>query len=224
MAELAGTWTLRNFNPTFVTGNETREENAFIAGALDLRLDRAADPLYAAGMAADPFYLVGTIGWPGNPPGVLDVKGRIDTRPGVEHQRFDFTATGRPQTETAGWKYDYNGHMGRNWAMPDGSRVDRHPTLVGSVIRAKPHASSGGRTSAAGEVFSFIAVKPQQADMPHSYDVTVEAFATTLKVRPLGQTDLFCRRPSSSSKPSSKLSRNGGAQFRPTLLPTVAIQ
>src|SRR5215468_7651453 len=119
MAELAGTWTLRNFNPTFVTGNETPQENAFIAGALDLRLDRAADPLYAAGMAADPFYLVGTIGWPGNPPGVLDVM----------------------------------------------SRVDRHPTLVGSVIRAKPHASSGGRTSAAGEIFSFIAVKPQQADM-----------------------------------------------------------
>jgi hypothetical protein len=82
MAELAGTWTLRTFNPTFVTGNETPQEDAFIAGTLDLRLDRAADPLYAAGMAADPFYLVGTIGWPGNPPGVLDVKGRIDTRPG----------------------------------------------------------------------------------------------------------------------------------------------
>jgi len=170
MAELAGTWTLRTFNPTFVTGNETPQEDAFIAGTLDLRLDRAADPLYAAGMAADPFYLVGTIGWPGNPPGVLDVKGRIDTRPGVEHQRFDLTATGRPQTPTAGWQYDYYGHMGRNWAKPpDASRIDRHPTLVGSVIRVKPH--SGSR---AGEVLSFIAVKPQQADMPHSYDVTGE--------------------------------------------------
>ena len=170
MAELAGTWTLRTFNPTFVTGNETPQEDAFIAGTLDLRLDRAADPLYAAGMAADPFYLVGTIGWPGNPPGVLDVKGRIDTRPGVEHQRFDLTDTGRPQTPTAGWQYDYYGHMGRNWAKPpDASRIDRHPTLVGSVIRVKPH--SGSR---AGEVLSFIAVKPQQADMPHSYDVTGE--------------------------------------------------
>ena len=53
--------------------------------------------------------------------------------------------------------------------MPDGTRVDRHPTLVGSVIRVKPH--NGSR---AGEVLSFIAVKPQQADMPHSYDLTGE--------------------------------------------------
>jgi hypothetical protein len=60
--------------------------------------------------------------------------------------------------------------MGRNWAKPpDASRIDRHPTLVGSVIRVKPH--NGSR---AGEVLSFIAVKPQQADMPHSYDVTGE--------------------------------------------------
>jgi hypothetical protein len=40
---------------------------------------------------------------------------------------------------------------------------------VGSVIRVKPH--NGSR---AGEVLSFIAVKPQQADMPHNYDLTGE--------------------------------------------------
>ena len=81
---------------------------------------------------------------------------------------FYLTATGRGDTPTAGWQYDYHGRPGRNWALRDGGRVDRHPTLVGSVIRVKPHGQSR-----AGEVLSFIAVKPQQAreDMG-TYDLT----------------------------------------------------
>jgi len=174
MAELAGTWVYRSFNPTFVTGNETPQEDALIAGALDLTLATAPDPFYAAGMAADPFYLVGTIGWQGTPPGVLNVTGGWDQRAGLEHRRFYLTATGRPDTQTAGWQYDYHGHMGRNWAKPpDASRIDRHPTLVGSVIRVTPHNGQpgGGWRSRAGEVFSFIAVKPQQVEGA-KYDLT----------------------------------------------------
>ena len=173
MAEFAGTWTFRSFNPIFVTGNptfvpgnETPQEDDFTAGRLDLTLRTAPDPMD----------LEGTIGWRDTPPGVLDVNGTIDQTAGLEHQRFNFSATGRPDTATAGWQYDYHGHMGRNWAMPDGSRVDRHPTLVGSVIRVTPHNGrpGGAWQSRAGEVLSFIAVKPQQADMPHNYDLMGE--------------------------------------------------
>ena len=148
MAELAGTWILRNFNPTFVIVNETPEEAAFTAGALDLTL--SATP--------DPSSLGGTIGWPGDPPrdppGVLDVDGQIDLIHGVGNEIFYLTATGRSGTPTAGWQYDYHGRPGRNWALRDGGRVDRHPTLVGRAIRVKPHGESR-----AGEVLSFIAVK-----------------------------------------------------------------
>jgi len=84
---------------------------------------------------------------------------------------FYLTATGRGDTPTAGWQYDYHGRPGRNWALRDGGRVDRHPTLVGSVIRVKPHGQSRAR-----EVLPFIAVKPQQAredmgtyDLPGSW-------------------------------------------------------
>jgi hypothetical protein len=45
--DLAGTWTLLSFNPTFVTG--TSEEHEFIAGALDLTLRTAPDPFYLEG-------------------------------------------------------------------------------------------------------------------------------------------------------------------------------
>ena len=162
----------------------------------------------------DAFYLVGTIGWRDPPPGgVLNVSGTIDESAGPEHQRFNLTAFGRQDTATDGWEYEYHGHMGRNWAMPDGSRVDRHPTLVGSVIRVRPH---GDRK--AGEVFSFIAVKPQQLDRETTYDLTgswtYRSFHNNTKYPYLKAPP---RRPSSSSKPSSKLSRQGGTHMRPHL-------
>jgi hypothetical protein len=160
MAEFAGNWTLRNFNPTFVVVNETPEENAFTAKALDLTL--SATP--------DPSSLAGTIGWrgdpPRDPPGVLDVDGKIDQTHGLGNEMFYLTATGRGGTPTAGWQYDYHGRPGQNWALRDRGRVDRHPTLVGTVIRVKPH-----RESRAGEVLSFIAVKPQQARERHHVDI-----------------------------------------------------
>jgi hypothetical protein len=98
MAELAGTWTFRSFNPmfitgnpTFVSGNETPQEDGFTAGRMDLTLRTVPDPMY----------LEGTIGWrgdpPRDPPGVLDVNLTIDQTPGLEHQRFNFSATGRAQ-------------------------------------------------------------------------------------------------------------------------------
>ncbi len=57
---------------------------------------------------------------------------------------------GRKGTPTDGWEYDYHGFLAYQW--PNGS--DQVPSLVGSVIRAKPHG-----TAKAGYVASFIAIK-----------------------------------------------------------------
>jgi len=93
------------------------------------------------------------IEWEG---GGLDLQGTADGT------NFDIVGTGRPNTPTAGWEYGYPGHLIPRWPKPpDANAVDQRPTLVGSVIRAKPHNGQpgGGWRSAAGEVFSFIAVK-----------------------------------------------------------------
>jgi hypothetical protein len=57
---------------------------------------------------------------------------------------------GRAGTKTEGWEYDYDAFLGHQW--PNG--VDQVPSLVGTVIRAKPH--DGGP---AGVTASFIAVR-----------------------------------------------------------------
>src|SRR5262249_29892204 len=145
MAELAGTWTLRSFNPTYVTGDQTPQ------GERGLIRAGYPDPLtLTLGMAPDPVGLEGTIGWQG---GGLVLNGT------VERSRFDIVGTGRAGTETAGWEYHYHGHMSRSWPVVAG--VDQYQTLVGSVIRITSHNGEpgGGWRSPAGEVFSFIAVK-----------------------------------------------------------------
>jgi hypothetical protein len=142
-SELSGTWTYRIFNPTFVTGNQTPQEDALIRAEADLTLKTPSSPTG----------LEGTIEWPG---GGLDLKGMIavfDTE--TLTQSFDIVGTGRRETD--GWEYHYYGHQTPWW--PQG--VEQRPTLVGSVIRVKPHASSDDGTSPAGEVFSFIAMKPR---------------------------------------------------------------
>jgi len=57
---------------------------------------------------------------------------------------------GRAGTLTDGWEYDYHGSLDYQW--PNGS--DQIPSLVGSVIRAKPHGTAKARY-----VASFIAIK-----------------------------------------------------------------
>jgi len=53
-------------------------------------------------------------------------------------------------TQTDGWQYDYRASTTPKW--PNG--VSQMPTLVGTVIRAKPHNGAP-----AGVVASFIAIK-----------------------------------------------------------------
>jgi hypothetical protein len=80
---------------------------------------------------------------------VLDLKGTLQTS-GAGDITVELFGTGRPNTPTANWEYDYRATTTPKW--PNG--VNQVPTLVGTVIRAKPH--DGG---AAGVVASFIAIK-----------------------------------------------------------------
>jgi hypothetical protein len=82
---------------------------------------------------------------------VLDLKGTMQTLPSGDIEIVVF-GTGRPGTKTDNWEYDYRATTTPKW--PSG--INQVPSLVGTVIRAKPH--DGG---AAGVVASFVAIKQQ---------------------------------------------------------------
>src|SRR5215469_7507834 len=157
MAELAGTWIYRRFNPAFVKGNLTPQEDALALAGADGDVVLTLRPVLTSPI---PTLLEGTIEWPG---GGLNLSGRErflspDWASGYvpgEPIIFDLVGTGRPGTETDGWEYRYHGHLMRTWA----NGVDQRPTLVGSVIRQKSHNGQPGAWHRwAGEVFSFVAI------------------------------------------------------------------
>jgi hypothetical protein len=80
---------------------------------------------------------------------VLDLKGTMQTLSSGDIS-IELFGTGRAGTPTANWEYDYRAFLTPKW--PNG--VNQIPTLVGTVIRAKPH--DGG---AAGVTASFISIK-----------------------------------------------------------------
>ena len=81
---------------------------------------------------------------------VLDLDGTITPESDSAPLTVHIIGNGRPGTDTNGWEYDYHGFLGFKW--PNG--VNQVPSLVGTIVRAKPHG--GG---AAGVTASFIAVK-----------------------------------------------------------------
>jgi hypothetical protein len=81
---------------------------------------------------------------------VLELNGAILGEPSVAPPVLRISGIGRPGTPTDGWEYDYVGYL--TWTWPNG--VGQVPTIVGTVVRAKPH----GR-SKAGLVASFVATK-----------------------------------------------------------------
>ena len=81
---------------------------------------------------------------------VLDLKGAITPANGDSPLTVDIRGFGRANTGADGWEYDYHGFDAFHW--PAG--VDQVQSLVGSVLRAKPH--DGGP---AGVTASFIAVR-----------------------------------------------------------------
>jgi hypothetical protein len=147
-SELSGSWRYRHFNPKY--GTATQEDELVLAEAvLTLRSSAQAGKLE------------GTIEWPG---GGLDLDGTFVSGPEIfDYARFYIVGTGRPDSTTHGWEYRYHGHLSWQWAKGPGVQT---PTLVGSVIRSKPHGESR-----AGEVFSFIALKQQQAVGPGAWSL-----------------------------------------------------
>ena len=137
-ASIAGKWTYRSFinTPALVGGDANRAlQIIFGEGVFTFELPTSTS-------------LKGTFDMGGG--FVLDLEGTIRPTAQVGPVTVEIIGTGRPNTPTAGWEYDYLGYLGYQW--PNG--VSQVPSLVGTVIRAKPHGSAP-----AGFVASFIAVK-----------------------------------------------------------------
>lgn len=140
-AALAGKWTYRSFlnDPTQVT-NDPDPNNV----AQNLLALLFAEAVFTFEIPNDTT-LKGAIDWNG---GGLDLQGTI--REGDGGPIVQIVGTGRPNTGTANWEYDYHGQLAYPW--PNG--VNQIPAIVGNVIRAKPHNGAP-----AGVTASFIAVK-----------------------------------------------------------------
>lgn len=138
---LAGKWTYRSFhnNPAPVGDDpKTAPEKA-----LALIFAEAVFTFEIPSSST----LKGKIDWPG---GGLDLQGTIQPGAAGAGPSVYIVGTGRPNTDTANWEYDYRGQLAYQW--PNG--INQVPALVGTVIRAKPHNGAP-----AGYVASFIAVK-----------------------------------------------------------------
>lgn len=134
---LAGKWTYRSFrnNPEPVAGDVDKLAKLLFAEAI-FTFQTPSDTT-----------LTGAIDWNG---GGLDLQGTIRPATGDAPITVEIVGSGRPNTSTANWQYDYHGYLAHQW--PHG--IDQVPALVGTVTRVKPHG-----TAPAGYVASFIAVK-----------------------------------------------------------------
>jgi hypothetical protein len=134
---LAGRWTYRSYrNDPALVGDDANKALALIFAEAVFKFEIPTSTT-----------IKGTIDWPG---GGLDLKGSIQGIGEGGASVVEIVGTGRPNTSTAGWEYDYHGQLAYHW--PNG--VNQVPALIGTVIRAKAH--TGG---AAGYVASFVAVK-----------------------------------------------------------------
>src|SRR4051812_24878295 len=72
---------------------------------------------------------------------VLDLDGTVTAASGDAPLTVHIIGNGRDGTKTKGWEYDYHGFLGFKW--PNG--VDQVPSLVGTIVRAKPHDGGAAR-------------------------------------------------------------------------------
>jgi hypothetical protein len=134
---LVGKWTYRSFH------NRAAKVDGVADAALKLIFAEATFTF----ALSDSTTLEGAIDWDG---GGLDISGTVAPATATSPLSVALIGSGRPNTDTAGWEYDYRGALAYEW--PNG--VNQIPALVGTLIRAKPHNGSP-----AGYVASFIAVK-----------------------------------------------------------------
>lgn len=115
-------------------------------------LNTADQPVFGAGLftfqTPTDTTLTGTLDMGSNL--VLDLQGTIQPATGECPLTAMIKGYGRAGTDTDGWEYDYYAFLAYQW--PNG--VDQVQSLVGSVIRAKPHNGNP-----AGVTASFIAVR-----------------------------------------------------------------
>ncbi len=135
---LAGAWTYRSFvNSTdLVNGDATAAVNLIFGEGIFT---------FATPSSTE---LIGIVDFGGGY--VLDLRGTVTPAGASAPLTVAIVGTGRDNTPTKGWEYDYHAFLGFLW--PNG--VNQVPSLVGTVVRAKPHGASP-----AGYVASFIAVK-----------------------------------------------------------------
>jgi len=125
---LAGTWAYRSYL-------NQADQQVFGAGLFTFQLP-------------SPTTLTGTLDM-GNEL-VLDLRGMITPAAGNCPLTVEIMGYGRPYTKTNGWEYDYHGSLAYHW--PAG--IDQVESIVGSILRAKPHDGNP-----AGVTASFIAVR-----------------------------------------------------------------
>src|SRR5262249_9604826 len=128
--DLSGSWIYRSFNPTYQLRVPSDKEDLLILTDAAFNLEHRTE--------TGPTILKGTIEWEGPSGGNegLVLEGWVLEG---ELRGFEIVGTGRPGTDTAGWKYRYYGYtlpIGHPFVAP---AVD---VLVGSVLRAKTHGDS----------------------------------------------------------------------------------
>ena len=133
---LYGKWTYRSFHNRAALVNGDKD------AALALIFAEAVFTFEVSGWT-----VTGKLDWDG---GGLDIAGTVKAPTAECPLGVELVGSGRPNSETAGWEYDYRANLAYHW--PNG--VNQVPALVGTVIRAKPHDGEP-----AGYVASFIAVK-----------------------------------------------------------------
>ncbi|MDP1585691.1 MAG: hypothetical protein Q8M18_19905 [Bradyrhizobium sp.] len=125
---LAGTWAYRSYL-------NTPDQRPFGAGLFTFQ-------------TPSPTTLTGTLDMGSGL--VLDLEGTITPATDKCPLTVEIRGFGRAGTDTDSWEYDYHGAPAYHW--PTG--VDQVESLVGSVLRAKPHNGTP-----AGVTASFIAVR-----------------------------------------------------------------
>jgi hypothetical protein len=135
-------------------GRNDMANGASLAGtwAYSSYLNTADQPVFGAGLftfqTPTDTTLTGTLDMGGGL--VLDLQGTIQPATGQGPLTANVRGFGRAGTGTDGWEYDYYAFLGYQW--PNG--VDQVQSLVGTVLRAKPHNGNP-----AGVTASFIAVR-----------------------------------------------------------------
>jgi hypothetical protein len=115
-------------------------------------LNTPNQPLFGAGLftfqTPSPTTLTGTFDMGSDL--VLDLQGTVTPAAGNVPLTVDIKGIGRTGSGTEGWEYDYHGFLAFHWS----AGVNQVDSLVGSVLRAKPHDGQP-----AGVTASFIAVR-----------------------------------------------------------------